>query len=111
MLNLFAYRATKPSNLFALPECERYGILNTDHILQQSTFVDYIIAAWGADSRIQRFGVETARRINIKREAHGKPLLAALKLTKNGAPSHPLYLSKTLRPSHYYVNSDMTGIA
>ncbi len=88
VVNLFAYRATDPRELFAAerdgvdivgPECSRYF-----------TLLDDVICAWGAQP-----GSVVERRV---REVKGLLLAAPCRVfclgcTKDGHPRHPLYLS------------------
>lgn len=87
MLNLFAYRATKPSDMMSA--VDPVGPDN-DEVLRDSGFNSAIqIAAWGANGRFQER--DKAVRAML-------PRLHYLRLTKAGHPGHPLYLPAGLGP-------------
>ena len=87
MTNIFAYRATKPSDM----KCaiDPVGKDNDDWLRDASSGAAVVVAAWGTHGTFA--GRHTAVRKLL-------PNLHYLKLTKDGHPSHPLYLQKTLRP-------------
>lgn len=87
MTNLFAWRATKPSDMLAAyrpvgPDNDR--ILQTSHSEAALT-----VAAWGAH------GSHGGRDASVKAML---PNLHYLRMTKGGHPGHPLYLPSSLRP-------------
>jgi len=92
MTNIFAYRATDPE------EMKRYfdpvGPDNDLHLMDVSECARIIIAAWGVH------GVHKIRGENV---AMMFPNLHCLKTTKDGHPSHPLYLRADLKPIPYKV--------
>jgi hypothetical protein len=95
MVNLYAFRATNPNDLFDSMEAgiDVVGPEN-DHVLSV-TFggSDLIVAAWGAggrDPRLSQF-IETFRGWRFH----------ALGLTQSGAPRHPLYLRADSQPFVY----------
>lgn len=91
MVNLYAYRATKPADLWLADD--PVGPLN-DHTLSLAFGgSDRIIAAWGAHARPDRLARFT--------EVFGGWQLHALGLTKDGAPRHPLYLRGDSLPFVY----------
>lgn len=96
MLNLYAYRATDPRELWA---AEKRGV---SIVGQQNYFCDLlertrqfsvtrIVAAWGAGGgeRGKQFGI-AARLVGINFDC--------LMKTKQGHPQHPLYLPSGLLP-------------
>ncbi len=98
VVNLFAYRATKPIDLARLSTEQATGSRNDEFV---SAAVDEatrdaasVVCAWGAFSRA--FGRAQALFPTLTR--HGPAF--CLGETKDGAPSHPLYIaaSKTLQP-------------
>lgn len=93
MLNLYAWRATQPSDMWAAQKrgvdviggprnwCDALKGYAREH------GCDLVIAAWGTHGK--KRGPEIIRRW---------PGLHSLKLTADGAPSHPLYLKSDLTP-------------
>lgn len=94
VVNLYAYRATKPADLWLAPEPSG-GWRNDDTLRKALTKAAFhgspVIAAWGANAKPDRVGW-LLRQPGAKR-------LSALHVTKAGAPGHPLYLPATSRPS------------
>ena len=85
--NLFAYRATKPNDLLA-----RKRVLGKDNnlwLIKLASEAGLVIAAWGNHGRYQHRASQVKSMI--------RPL-HYLKLTKQGQPSHPLYLKAELTP-------------
>lgn len=90
--NLYAYRATDPRGLLSAPD--PVGPHNDAAIRDIASIPGRIIAAWGAHTGIDA------------RVAHVRTLLAArtleaLRITKDGAPGHPLYLLDAVDPVIY----------
>lgn len=86
--NLFAFRSTDPRALKMVDD--PIGSENDywlDTIAERS---DILVAAWGTHGELLNRNVEVLDRLKGK--------LSALRLTKNGAPSHPLYLPEVLTP-------------
>ncbi|MGW9268909.1 DUF1643 domain-containing protein [Microbacterium sp. NPDC055599] len=79
VLNLYAFRATKPKVMLAAPD--PIGIDN-DKALASATGV--VIAGWGTNARATR----------VSRAVTLLPKLKALKTTKDGHPQHPLYVRR-----------------
>jgi hypothetical protein len=87
MANLFAFRATDPSDMKATEDPT--GARNNHWLKLLATESDLIIAAWGNDgSYLQRS--KQVRKI--------LPEMHCLKLNKSGEPAHPLYQKANLRP-------------
>lgn len=87
IINLFAFRSTSPKGLREVED--PVGPENDDHILEVSMKADLMIAAWGVHGTLN----------NRNREVLGYlDEVYCLGTTKDGHPSHPLYLKKELRP-------------
>lgn len=85
--NLYAYRATNPSQLWNLA-ADPVGPRNDDTIAMLARKHGHIVCAWGANARAER--VKHVLGI-LKRNA---AVPYHLGLTKDGQPRHPLYLPK-----------------
>lgn len=86
VINLMAWRATKPDDLPV-----DAAAIGPDNLLHHDIALDEadgpIVVAWGSNKRATPFGDDTLRRIARKGlDAY------ALKLSKSGAPWHPLYV-------------------
>jgi hypothetical protein len=94
--NLYAYRATRPTDLWRA--ADPVGPRNDETLaaLARSavTAGGPLIAAWGAGVRADR--VEAV--LHLLEDAAARDLLTALGITKAGAPRHPLYLPSSARP-------------
>lgn len=90
VVNLFALRATDPVEL--LRATDPVGPDNDDYINAAFSRAAFVVCAWGAHSMAVR-RVKTVREIAASRGT----VLNALRVTKSGAPSHPLYLPRGLR--------------
>lgn len=90
MVNLFAFRATKPKNMMAAED--PIGPDNEDYLAEAIMQSRLVIAAWGAGGGFMGRDKEV-----IARYGQGDRL-ACLGLTKDGKPRHPLYLKKTAVP-------------
>lgn len=94
VVNLYAFRATKPADLWKAadpvgPDADQY----IETVAQRSvTDGAPLIAAWGANARPDR----VARALEVITAAGAT--LTALGVTKDGAPRHPLYLPSNARP-------------
>jgi hypothetical protein len=80
MVNLFAYRATKPTVMMAYDK--PIGPDNDDLIKELSTKAGVIVAAWGNDGSFKGRSKKMIKMI---------PGLMCLKINKSGEPAHPLY--------------------
>lgn len=81
VVNLFAYRATKPADLLRA-ELDIVGDRNDDVIHQESSTAAITLVAWGS------------HRLAAARASNVLPLLrrpVCVGTTKSGAPSHPLF--------------------
>lgn len=95
VVNLYAYRATDPRDLWAAEEAGiRIVGPENDHAISLAFGgSDLIVAAWGAHAR--------PRRLAEFAETFGGWRLHALGLTKDGAPRHPLYMRADSIPFVY----------
>lgn len=85
--NLFAYRATKPRDLYEA--ITPVGPANDRWLDSTTSFARLTIACWGNHGAFR------------ERASHVLPLLrnpSCLRMTKSGHPSHPLYLPGSCRP-------------
>jgi hypothetical protein len=92
VLNLYAYRATEPSDLWRA--ADPIGEFNDEHLSEAAVYAadcdTPLIAAWGALARPERIAAVLA--------LPGMERFTALAVTKSGQPRHPLYLAGSLRP-------------
>jgi hypothetical protein len=90
VVNLFAYRATNPADMFsaAFP----IGEENDRHIKAALKRASTCIVAWGAQGGYLRRDVEVLRIL-------ADPM--CLEVTKEGHPKHPLYCRADLIPIRY----------
>jgi hypothetical protein len=87
MLNLFAFRATKPADMM---QAEDPVGPENDQLLQSwSKIASVVIAAWGNHGSFRNRDAHVSALI---------PCLHVLRCNKDGSPAHPLYLPKTLAP-------------
>lgn len=90
VVNLYAYRATRPGDLWAAPDpvgAENDSVLA--RVLREASAQGWpVIAAWGSHARPDR-----ARHLADLASICGARLLA-LGVTRDGSPRHPLYLRK-----------------
>lgn len=91
VVNIFAYRATDPKELAKLDYFEACGPEANDYVFRPGA--DMRIAAWGVHGKLHDRGALVR---DMYRET-GVPL-HVLKLTKDGHPSHPLFLKGDLKP-------------
>lgn len=88
--NIFAYRATLPKDMRA--QKDPVGIYNDSWLLYAHNRSEKTIAAWGTHGE---FMCRAEHVKNLIRPLH------CLKITKEGFPSHPLYLKADLKPTLY----------
>lgn len=95
VVNLFAFRATKPEHLLAATQAgiDTVGPRNNAYLVEASTAAAHggwpIIAAWGADA--------PSDRVDRVLQLPGVGRFQTLGTTANGAPRHPLYVSGDTR--------------
>lgn len=87
MLNLFAFRATLPKDMFSAEN--PIGDENDIFIEKYSKLSDKVICAWGNDGKYKNRSQEVLSKIENK---------YYLKLNQTNEPAHPLYLRKDLIP-------------
>lgn len=91
MVNLFAFRATKPKDMF---DAEKpIGTNNNGWILACFAESKVVIAAWGNGGAYMDRGAYVIE-MGIRDDNPCK----YLSLTKQGEPGHPLYLKANLKP-------------
>ncbi len=96
MTNLFAFRATLPSEM--KKQDDPVGPDNDFHLAKVAGECELVICAWGSH------GVHRDRSravVDLLNEAGHFSKLHALKIVGNGEPGHPLYLPLTARPIPY----------
>lgn len=105
VVNLFAFRATQPSELWAKDTKDPVGSLN-DNALSKAIELAHgnngvLVAAWGDDGGYMGRNVEVFTHIegfNPK----------CLKLNKSGNPAHPLYQPKNAKLLEFKLFSQKT---
>lgn len=90
MLNLFAFRATLPKDMFSVEN--PIGDENDKFIEKYSKLSDKVICAWGNDGKYKNRSQEVLSKIKNK---------YYLKLNQTNEPAHPLYLRKDLIPIQF----------
>lgn len=90
MTNIFGFRATDPKDMKA--DDDPVGPDNDYWLRKTAERSGIVIAAWGTHGAYLDRGNEVVALI---------PDLHCLKVTKDGFPSHPLYLKKNLNPIIY----------
>ena len=88
VVNLFAYRATKPADLWSVEsDALRIGPRNDEHINEELSRHGAVLLAWGAHaSRCE----ERAKLIRGRAIGYGNRCIFSLGATKAGHPRHPL---------------------
>ena len=99
VVNLFAYRTSKPSLL--KQAAKTISRDNDRYIIERVEKCDRLILAWGNHGTWQRQDLYMLQL--LKNHNH----LYSLGITKRGCPRHPLYLSSTIKPQ-IYVRSENT---
>lgn len=92
--NLFALRSTDPKALYGHPD--PIGPENDRHLLAIARSSRKIICAWGTHGTFRDRGREVAERFEFFP-------LAALKVTADGHPGHPLYVAASTQPKEYFA--------
>jgi hypothetical protein len=90
MVNLFAYRATDPTDMKRAED--PVGELNTTIVCAASHAADLTVAVWGTHGIFKHQG---ASYLEGLKEPHH------LGLSKNGFPKHPLYLRADTQPQPF----------
>lgn len=94
MANLFAFRATSPSDMMASDD--PIGSDNDEWIIKLAKEAGVIVAAWGNDGSYLERSKEVQKMI---------PDLMCLKINKSGEPTHPLYQPGAARPIQWAYNN------
>lgn len=87
MANLFAWRATEPSDM--KQQNDPLGDKNDSWLVELASHAGIVVAAWGNDGNFRQRSAQVRALL---------PDLYYLKMNGTGEPSHPLYLKKTLTP-------------
>ena len=87
MANLFAFRATEPSDMKASDD--PIGAENNKWLKKLAKDAALVVAAWGND------GSYLGRSEQVKELL---PILHCLRINKSGEPAHPLYQAAKLKP-------------
>ena len=90
MVNLFAFKATLPSDLRKANH--PIGEDNNKFIIEHQKESGIVLVAWGNDGALHNRDKEVLDLIN-------NPM--CLKVNKTGQPAHPLYQKKGLSPIQY----------
>ncbi len=90
VVNLFAYRATKPEDLFAFGK--PVGPDNDYWISRYSKEAELVIGAWGNDGTFLNRSAEIRQLIGQ---------MKCLKQNKTGEPAHPLYQPNSSKPRDF----------
>lgn len=91
IVNLFAFRATRPRDCFAAARPSG-GKLNDRIVRDTCRDAALVVCAWGADRR----GRDRAGEVHALLHDAGVRLHRLGAPTRSGAPSHPLYLPGTI---------------
>lgn len=88
VVNLYAYRATQPRDLWLADDPVGYeNHAMVEYAIRTATALDApLVAAWGAHARPKRVAEVLAYARSVGAQ------FTALKVTKAGAPGHPLYI-------------------
>lgn len=96
VVNLYAFRATRPEDLLAAPAPvapERSPEADDLALLAAATTARLTVAAWGV------VGAQQARADRVRDLLTGSGIaLHVLRLTQDGHPGHPLYVRAAARP-------------
>lgn len=87
MVNLFAYRATAPSDMMKADD--PVGADNDEWIKRLAKDAGVVVAAWGNDGAYLGRSKEVMNMI---------PDLMCLKINQSGEPAHPLYQPGSAKP-------------
>jgi hypothetical protein len=87
MTNLFAFRATKPTDM--KKALDPVGSGNDQWLIKLANDAGVVVGAWGNDGGYQGRAEHVIALI---------PDMSYLKLNKTGHPTHPLYLRADLKP-------------
>ena len=88
VVNLYAFRATKPVDLWRT--ADPVGPENDRYLEEAATSSEMLVAAWGVHAK--------QARVREVLSIPGFEELTCLRVTNRGYPSHPLYLPNGLFP-------------
>lgn len=91
--NLFAYRATSPNDMKIASDPIGPENMNDLQNITRSVDIGMVVCAWGTHG-----GYMGQDKVVIKMLSDFGVKLNAIKITKSGHPSHPLYLKNDLIP-------------
>lgn len=94
VINLFAYRATDKRELLRTPD--PVGAGNDEVIERVVRDADAVVCGWG-----QAFHPIVRRRVEHVAEVIGCEKWRCFRITKDGQPSHPLYLPYDAQLQHF----------
>lgn len=89
VVNLFAYRATKPADLFTA--ADPVGPDNFVHVEDMVRHVASVLCAWGAHGDFLGQGKKMADFVAMRNTMY------CLGFNKNGSPKHPLYVASSTK--------------
>lgn len=87
MANLFAFRATEPTNMMAA--IDPIGIGNDEWLIKLSENAGVVVAAWGNNGNYLN---RSKQVVELLQNLH------CLKMNQSGEPAHPLYQKSDLQP-------------
>jgi hypothetical protein len=90
--NLFALRNTDPKALYSHPD--PIGPENDGHLVRAARRAELVVCAWGTHGAFQVRGGHVRNILHCVAGVFPH----ALRVTKDGHPSHPLYLPGDLKP-------------
>lgn len=96
MCNLFAFRATKPSDMMS--SSSPIGIDNDSYVKLHAEKAGMVIAAWGNAGDYLNRDKEVLALLS-------KVDVFALEINKSGQPKHPLYISNDTKPELYQLKN------
>lgn len=96
VVNLFAFRATNPKELYNNMFKENIGPKNDIRIEAALHRCDLPIMAWGA----HQLAIDRGRSVTSMIRQH-RPAVFCFGVTKTKAPRHPLYLKTETQLQHY----------
>jgi hypothetical protein len=99
MTNLFAFRATDPTEMKSAKE--PIGLDNDVHLRKVAHEAGIIVAAWGAGGGFMGRGIVVKGFINELRKGLKLSALKAIRILPGGLPQHPLFLRTDLLPGEY----------
>jgi hypothetical protein len=87
MANLFAFRATEPTDMMAVIDPIGFG--NDEWLVKLAENAGVVVAAWGNSGNYLNRSKQVTELLQN---------LHCLKMNKSGEPSHPLYQKSDLKP-------------